>query len=861
VQLYRVIGPTAVRGRLGAAAASHGLTPFVGREDELRLLVNRWDRAFEGEGQVVLVIGEAGIGKSRLLQRFHEQVPARCNWLEAAAAPFFQNTPFYAIAELLRQLGQTSPPTTDARAARAAGNDTEAQLETDERLTQLESALALAGLKPAEAIPLIAPLLNLQVSVKFALPPMLPEQQRRRLLATLVEWVIGAARAQPLVIAIEDLHWADPSSLELIHLLAEQGTAAPLMLLYTARPEFRPQWPLRAHHTQLTLNRLSARNVREMIAQVAARNALADETVNSVIERTGGVPLFVEELTRAVLESGDRNTRAREIPVTLHDSLMARLDRLGSAKEVLQIGAVIGGDFSYELLHAVYPIAEQDLQTALHDATDAELVYVRGIAPEATYQFKHALIRDAAYEALLKSRRREVHRLVALAINEKFPALKEEHPALLARHWTEAGETAPAIAEWSRAGAAAEARNAFTEAVESYRLALALLKMLPESPERELRELELTQSIVRPLLFTTGYSAPETIQAIEHAVMLAEKGGSLKQLVDLMLRRRDTYLAAGNYQAAAALAERALELALREGSPVSIGCAQGAQVHVRYWRGDHAGAEEHFIAGLKSFEHPDFVRLPEDAARVFGTASWNAWIMGRAVARERERRMMVLVKTNPYGTAWSLLNAALLRNYLREYENAEALAAQALEYSKQHQFPGVAAASQFALGFARSQLRRTTEGIELIREGMAGWLGIGIQLGMGGIFARLAAALERQGAIVDALETVEEALRVNSEELAYRPEIFRVRGEIQLKQAQHELAESDFREAIALAQKTGAKAWELRATMSLARLLCDTGRRDEAPAILAEIYNWFTEGFDTADLKEAKALLDELATE
>src|SRR6202030_3188022 len=234
------------------------------------------------------------------------------------------------------------------------------------------------------------------------------------------------------------------------------------------------------HHTQINLNRLSAGNVRTIVAQVAARIALSDETIATVVERTGGVPLFVEELTRAVLESGEAKLSGREIPATLHDSLMARLDRLGTAKEVIQIGAVIGSEFSYELLRAVHPIGEAELQAALRRLADAELLYVRGIAPDATYQFKHALIRDAAYEALLKSRRKEMHLMVARTIDEQFPALKEAHPEVLAHHWTEAGEIETAIAEWSRAGAIAQARNAFKEALENYRRAVALLNLLPE---------------------------------------------------------------------------------------------------------------------------------------------------------------------------------------------------------------------------------------------------------------------------------------------------------------------------------------------------------------------------------------------
>jgi predicted ATPase len=339
----------------------------------------------------------------------------------------------------------------------------------EEQLARLETALDLAGLKPAEALPLIAPLLNLPISAKYAPSSLSSERQRRRLLATLVEWAIGAAQLQPTVIATEDLHWADPSTLELIQLLVEQGTTARLLLLYTARPEFHGQWPMGAHHTQITLNRLSSRNVRTMVEEVAAQKALSEETIATVVERTGGVPLFVEELTRAVLESGNAKLTGREIPVTLHDSLMARLDRMGPAKEILQIGAVIGGQFSYELLQAVHPIAEEDLQRSLANLAGAELLYVRGIAPDATYLFKHALIRDAAYEALLRSRRKDLHRLVARTVDEKFAALKQVHPEILARHWTEAGEIEPAVSEWSRAGKAARARHAFSEALHTNR--------------------------------------------------------------------------------------------------------------------------------------------------------------------------------------------------------------------------------------------------------------------------------------------------------------------------------------------------------------------------------------------------------
>jgi len=800
--------------------------------------MSRWERALEGEGQVTLIIGEAGIGKSRLVQRFHEQIAGTPHtWVEAVAGAFFQNTPFYAVTEMLREL------------LTWRGDES-----AEELLLQLETRLELAGLKPAEALPLIAPLLNLPIPAKYSPSPLSPEQQRRRLLATLVEWALGAARVQPIVIAIEDLHWADPSTLELLQLLVEQGATARLLLLYTARPEFHAPWPSRTHHTQITLNRLSARNVRTMVEEVAARKALSEEIIAAMVERTGGVPLFVEELTRTVLESGDARLTGREIPVTLHDSLMARLDRLGPAKEVIQVGAVIGSEFSYELLHAVHPIPEEDLQRALRSLADAELLYVRGLAPEATYEFKHALIRDAAYEALLRSRRKDLHRLVASTINERFSALKEAHPELLARHWTESGETETAITEWSRAGKIAEVRNAFSEALESYQQAVALVVRLPESPERDKRELEHRQSVIRLLSITRGSAAPETSDAVERTAALAENSGNLKQLLTLIISRWYVAHDAADLPTAATLADRALQLALRSGSRNDLGHVHKIQVQTRFFRGDFAGVEEHFAAGQRFFDDPGFRQYHSlMVVTAFAYASWNAWMLGRGdVARERMVRAMAAAnENNPHELAYSEFWAALLRVNMREYEQGEALAARALKLSEQYQFPQVGAFSRCVLGHARAQLGRASEGIALIRQGLADALKAGARLPIRTWAGYLATAQEREGAIADALETIEQAR-------PRTPEILRLRGELRLKQGRTELAEADFSEAIARAQKMGAKVWELSATMSLARLLARQGRRDEARATLADIYNWFTEGFDTRDLKDAKALLDEL---
>jgi class 3 adenylate cyclase/tetratricopeptide (TPR) repeat protein len=846
IELHRIVQPSGARGRLEAVAAGRGLTPFVGREDELRLLMSRWESVQDGEGQVTLIIGEAGIGKSRLVQRFHELIAGTPHtWIEAAAGPFFQNTPFYPVAEMLKQ-------------ALAWRGDEPAE----QQLAQLESVLELAGLKPAEAIPLLAPLLDTPLLAKYPPSPLSSEQQRRRLLVTLVDLALGTARVQPTAIAIEDLHWADPSTLELIQLLVEQGAQARLLLLYTARPEFHAQWPLRAHHAQITLNRLNARNVRTMVGQVAADKTLSAETIAAMVERTGGVPLFVEELTRAVLEGGDAQLTGREIPVTLHDSLLARLDRLGPAKEVIQVGAVIGGEFSYDMLHAVHPIAEEDLQRALRNLADAELLYVRGIAPEATYLFKHALIRDAAYEALLKSRRKDLHRLVARTIDKQFTALRGSHPEVLARHWTEAGETEPAIVQWSTAGKAAEARNAFWEALENYQQALALLNRLPESPERDIRELEIRQSIVSMLNVTRGFGAPETNDATERAAALAEKSGNLTRLVRSVSSKSITALFLGDLPTAGALADQALEFAIREGGPTILGNVHGLQSTTRYYLGDFAGAEKHFTAALVFFDASGFRdQHGGTVAGGFGFASLNAWYLGRFdVARERVVQMMATVnESNPWEVAYAGMFDAVLRFRLREYEQAEAVAARALDVAEKHQIPVPAAMCRCVLGQVRAQLGRATEGIALIRKGIAGLLK-GSRSTIPYVTAELAVAQEREGAITDALETVEQALQANSKANPKdQTEALWIRGELRGKHGQIEQAEADFRESITLAQEMGAKALELRATTSLAGMLAKHGRRDESRSMLAEIYGWFTEGFDTADLKDAKALLDELS--
>jgi tetratricopeptide (TPR) repeat protein len=383
---------------------------------------------------------------------------------------------------------------------------------------------------------------------------------------------------------------------------------------------------------------------------------------------------------------------------------MARLDRLGSAKEVAQVAAIIGREFSYEMLHAVHPSGEDELGSALATLAGAELLYARGIPPDATYTFKHALIRDAAYGALLKTRRRELHRKIALTMGERFPALAEAQPEVLAQHWTEAGEVEPALAAWSKAGQSAETGNAFREALESYQRSVALLDQLPKTPERDLRELELRQSIVRMLQMTKGLSAPETIEATERMAALAERSGHLSQLLNLIILRNTALIASGDLAGASAVAEQSIELALREGSSANLAAVRTGNLLTCYLRGDLDASEQHFTLGLSFFDDPAFRQFPGVAVSAFGFSSWNTWTLGRAdLAHHRQLQIMEIVKReNPFDLAFSDRFIAGLSIFMRQYKEAETAAGRALELSEKYRFANRAAWSWCFLGFARS---------------------------------------------------------------------------------------------------------------------------------------------------------------
>jgi len=838
--LFRVVRAALASGRGRGFAPREG-SPFVGREDELHILASRWRRVRDGEGQTVLLIGEPGIGKTRLIEEFRTSLRAEPHlWIEAAGAPLFANTPFHAVARMLDQgLGGGGEDAAEARFAR------------------LEAVLAPTGLKLAEAAPLIAELLGLPIPASYAKPMIPPDQKRRRLLAALSGWVFSATTAQPLVIVIEDLQWVDPSSMELIQTLVDQGATAPLLIIATARPEFRAPWPVRGHLAQVALGRLSDRQTRDLVTAMVGRAQVQGDSealIKRVVERTDGVPLFAEELARLVTE-GEGRAEGREIPVTLLDSLAARLDRLGRAKETAQLGSVIGREFSYELIEAVSALPSDELDSDLAALAEADLINARGLPPEALYQFKHALIQDAAYNALLKSRRRDLHAKVARTIAERFPAMGEAQPELLARHWTEAGEAAPAVAAWKQAGDAAYGRRAYKEAEGAYRQALAMLAVAPENTERDATELALASALNRVLQLTRGYAAPETVEAASRARLLAEKSGGISDLIREEGRIWQALITAGDYAGAAGLAGHIMDLIHSEGDdPSRLAFAHLAQVQTSFYTGDLAGVEEHFAVISPLLDNADLKQPPGNNQISLGVASLSAWISGRAeTARARTARARAFAdqSANPYDLGVWLHFSGTQHIWEEDSLAAEAAGSQLLKLAEDGGLTYLADLARGTLGWARAHRGALEEGVELMRRSCTGRVGAAVGLTFG--LTRLGEALALAGRPEEAFATLEDALSFNPQEKVYRPAAITYRAELRLQQGDAISAEKDFREAVALARDMGAKAWELRAVLGLARLLRSRGEAATARDMVAAAAQAMPEAPGPAETIQIKA--------
>jgi predicted ATPase len=633
------------------------------------------------------------------------------------------------------------------------------------------------------------------------------------------------------------------------------------------------------HHTQITLNRLSARNVREMIVRVATHNVLTSETVDTVVQRTSGVPLFVEELTRSVLESGDTTLTRGKIPATLHDSLLARLDRLGSAKEVAQIAAVIGNDFSYELLRSVAGRSDANLQTELKALCDTELVYVQGLPPTANYSFKHALIQEAAYEALLKTRRRELHNRVAESLSERYPEIAERQPELLARHYTAAGHLAEAISYWQKAGQIAIGRSASIEAISHLTAALDLLENVADTPERAQQELNLQIALATSLMAVKGWAAPEVERASGRARDLCRQVGESSQLLQTLWALWNFFIVRADLRTAYELAEQFMHLAESTQDSMVLMQAHFMLGDTLFWSGDFSAARPHLeqdgARGYLQVRRSNLLLYGLDpGVACLSHGAWVLWLLGyadRALESANQALGLARELSHPFSLAWAVFCIAVLHQQRRECQATKEQAEHLITLATEQGFSHWVVLGTVLRSWAISVYEHSAGELEPMRQSLATWQAMGAVLERPHCLSLLAEACGVLAETKEGLVLIDEALAAvnNTGERYYEAELHRCKGELELRQVNGyprsltvdaELnAEVSIKKAIQIASAQHAKAWQLRATTSLARLLAKQAHRDEARAILAEIYDSFTEGFDTADLKDAKALFDELS--
>jgi class 3 adenylate cyclase/predicted ATPase len=856
---WRVLGESGAVSRFEALRS--GETPLVGREEEVELLVRRWEQAKSGEGRVVLISGEPGIGKSRLTVVLSEHIGGEPHTrLRYFCSPHHQDSALHPFIEQLE------------RAAGFARDDT-----ADTKLAKLQALLA-SGTADYDDITLLSELLSLPSSATEL--NLSPQRKREKLFEAMLGQLEAEARQRPVLMVFEDAHWIDPTSRELLDLAVDRVRRLPVLLAITFRPEFQPPWGGRSHVTSLALNRLGERDGEALVQNLAGNAALTAEMVAEIVERTDGVPLFVEELTKAVRESAEQGDRvaavlgtasqtALSVPATLHASLMARLDRLGpAAKEIAQIGAVLGREFAYELIDPVAQHPERELQAALDQLDEAGLLFCRGTPPQATYLFKHALVQDAAYSTLLRGRRQELHGRVAAALEAHFADLVERQPELLAHHLTAAGATERAVDQWLKAGRHAAARLAYVEAIAHLNRGLGLLHSIPESPVRNGREIELQLALGFCLFTAKGAVAAKP--AYTRALELAESSGEPQQRFEALYgawqSTRDSV--SGGIAAARSLSERLLRMAEPEGDDGLRLQAHHSGWTTRLHAGDPAKTREHADAGRLLYDPEKHAshRLvygghdPGVCAQLSGALA--EWLLGypdKALASIAEGLALAERIAHPFTLGLALLQSSEVYLNLREPERAlrqldaaEAVAAeQRLSLMSE---PGM------LRGAALLEQSAVDEAIARIREGVAKWTGLGRTKDLPYGLAFLAEGLARHGDRAAALAALREGLEIADAtgEHKWDAELHRVTGTVLLAENKLDEGQAALQEAIRIAQAQHAKSLELRAVRDLTRLWGEQGRRAEARDLLAPVYGWFTEGFDTADLKEAKALLDEL---
>jgi class 3 adenylate cyclase/predicted ATPase len=874
VPVARVLAPTTAQSRLEAVGTSER-SALVGRDTELAVCVDCWVQSTAGQGQVVVLWGEAAIGKSRLVEALHTHINrAQGRRITFHCVPYHAHSAFYPIiTHLERRLLFTRDEPVAAKVAK------------------LEQWLKTYRFPQPETLPLIAALLSVPLPGGHSPPLRLSQQQQRqRTQATLVAWLLEEAERQPLLAMWEDLHWMDPSTLEVLSLLIDHTATVRMLTVLTARPEFQPPWKPRDSLTVLTLRRLERVHVEAIVQGVTGEKALPAAIVAQIVEKTDGIPLFVEELTKAIVESGivravnghyelTALAGAIEIPLTLQDSLMARLDRLGPAKLVAQVGAVIGREFSPELLEAVTPHDRGTVQRLVDQLVAAELLFSRESPPQATYVFKHALIRDAAYQSLLRRTRRQYHQRIAQVVAEYFPETVETRPEVLAHHYTEAGLGEQAIGYWQRAGERATQRSANMEAVHHLTKGVEILRTLSDTPARTQQELMLQVALGAPLMAAKGYSAPEVGHAYARARELCHQIGDIPQLFPVLYGLSVFYIVGTDLQTARELGVQCLNMARAAQDSILLLEAYTLLGPASFYLGKLAQSRAEMEEAITLYDPQQhrfcaFVYGTDPGVIALGFAARTLCLLGYPEqARQRGDELLALAQElsahhNSVGAA--LMHLAVLHLLLWDGRTARIHAEALITFATEQDLPLWVAMATMLRGAALVQegclsgaQERVEEGIAQVRQGVAAYRATGAGLDHPHCLVLLARGYKEIGQIEDGLNTLVEVLAVinNSGERYYETELHRLQGELLLKHITPDApqAEACLHHALDVARHQQAKSMELRAAMSLARLWQQQGKRQEAHDLLAPVYGWFTEGFDTADLQEAKVLLEKLS--
>jgi DNA-binding winged helix-turn-helix (wHTH) protein/predicted ATPase len=865
-QVWQVLGPSAINNRFEALRGADP-APLVGRDEELEVLRRRWAQARTGEGRVVLVAGEPGIGKSRLARALLERLQAEPHVrLQYNCSPYRQDSALHPIiSELLRVTGMEHEDT------------------PEQKLDKLKATLAPTTRDHNEAVALLAPLLSIPLGPEYAPLDVSPQRRKELTVRVLLDQLKALADSQPVLMIVEDAHWIDPTSLEFLSLAIERIGTLSALLVITARPGFAPPWPSYAYVSTLTLNRLGRRQGEALVLRITRGKALPADVLNQIIAHTDGVPLFVEELTKTVLDSGLLEDvgdgyimrgplPALAIPSTLHASLLARLDRLAAVKDVAQTAAAIGREFPYELISAVAGLPQRDLQAALAELVAAELVFQRGVPPDAKYLFKHALVQDAAYASLVRSRRQQLHAKIAHALEAQFPDVVVTEPEMLAHHCTAAGLTEPAVLYWQRAGQLAVDRSAYSEATRHFNTGIELLAKLPDTPARTRQEIALHIALGAAQIVVKGHAAAEVEHTYLRARELCERIGANAELIPVFFGLWRCYIARPQLRQALELGQSLQDLA-RKADDAALGVIADYTVGLpRHFLGQFADARRSLERGVAHYasqmSQAPLFRIGQDPG--VGCRSYGAmclWVLGfpdQAVARGRDGLALALELMHPFSVAFARCVLACVAQNRRDVASVREQADAALALATEQKFPVYAGLATILRGWALAIEGKCGEGLVEIEKGMAAWQALGVGGWRPSFCIMLAEAFEVLGRAEEALQTLDEArsLTESTEERWWEAEIYRRRGVVFSKQSMRsqEEAETWLRRALDVARRQQGKSLELRAAVSLARLWRGQGKHVEARDLLVPIYGWFTEGFDTVDLKEARILLNELTS-